>query len=98
MMETAVVARGVTEHRKGIGPGNSLDAEWAALFHAFDVATALGERDIILIGDALTIIKQAKLHPDFAARAAGFSRVRLRHIARTQNLAGIALAQARGLR
>ena len=57
-METAVVMRGVTEIRRGLGDGDCEQAEWLALLHA--LAVAQGQRDIILIGDALSVIRQAR--------------------------------------
>ncbi len=100
-METAVVMRGVTEIRRGLGDGDSEQAEWLALLHA--LTTARDERDIILIGDALSVIRQANgtlpcpaaWQAQFQETARGFDRVRLRHVKRTQNLAGIALERAR---
>lgn len=100
-METAVVMRGATEIRRGLGDGDSEQAEWLALFHA--LAAARGQRDIILIGDALSVIRQANgtlpcpaaWLARFQEAACGFDRVRLRHVKRNQNLAGIALERAR---
>jgi len=104
MMETAVAARGQVWHRPAIGPGTNDHAEWQALLDALDVASELGAKDIVLLGDSAFVVAQAsgtlKPRPAFApflARyrelAAGFTRVRLRRIPRAQNLAGIALAR-----
>lgn len=100
-METATVLRGVIEIRRSLGDGGSEQAERLALLHA--LAAAQGERDIILIGDSLPVIRQAKgLLPcpaawltEFREAAGTFDRVRLRHVKRQQNLAGIALERAR---
>lgn len=103
MMETAVAARGQIWHRPAIGHGTNDHAEWQALLDALDVAAHLGAQDIVLLGDSALVVAHAagKVRPraafaphleTFAAKAAGFSRVRIRRIARTQNLAGIALA------
>ncbi len=100
-METAVVLRGMAQIRRGLGNGDSEQAEWLALLHA--LAAARGERDIILIGDSLQVIRQAsRILPcppawlaQFRESACSFDRVRLRHVKRKQNLAGIALEQAR---
>ena len=106
-METAVVAGGVAYHRPSLGHGTSLEAEWLALFHALDVARERGVRHAILLGDAAQIVAQAsgrsKARSEgdrnnverFKEAARGFDRVRLRHVKRTQNLAGIALDRLR---
>ena len=100
-METSVVIRGVAEIRRGLGDGDSEQAEWLALLHA--LAAAQGERDIILIGDSLQVIRQAngtlpcpdEWQAKFKDAVSGFDRVRLRHVKRNQNLAGIALERVR---
>jgi ribonuclease HI len=104
MMETAVAAHGKVWHRPAIGHGTNDHAEWQALLDALDVARELGARDIRLLGDSAFVVGQAtgKLKPraEFApylarytALASGFARVRIRRIARAQNLAGIALSR-----
>ena len=101
-MQIAVVARGVVHHVADLGRGSSQEAEWRALLHALKVASAIGERDVVLIGDAVGVIAQAKgtakcrnfeCLEQFRAAATGFDRVRLRYIRRNQNLAGIALSK-----
>lgn len=106
-IETAVVLRGIAQIRRDQGVGSNEQAEWLALFHAIDVAATQGETDIILIGDSLSVIRQAngaqparsveaRANLDrFKAAAFRFDRVRLRHTGRAQNLAGIALERAR---
>lgn len=106
-MESAVVLRGVADIRRDPGHGDNGQAEWLALLHALDIATANGLRDIILIGDSLSVIRQAQgiQRPPsaearacldrFHATAQSFARLRLRHSGRAQNLAGIALERAR---
>jgi ribonuclease HI len=104
-MEAAIVVDGKLHHRTGLGRGSSEEAEWLALLGAVDVARALGLRDIILLGDAAGVISQAsgalkcRSFPQhlarFKAAAIGFASVRLRHIRRTQNLAGIALERTK---
>lgn len=104
-METAVVIGGKAYHRSDLGQGSSEEAEWLALLHAIEQAEALALREIILLGDASNVIAQAngaarcRKFPDHLARfragIAGFAHWRLRHIRRTQNLAGIALAGTR---
>jgi ribonuclease HI len=102
-IEVAAVVRGKTYPRGDLGTGTNNDAEWLALLHAMDVAQSLGERDVVLLGDAMLVIKQAsgawkcrgadlQQHlVAFQERATQFARVRLRHVARSHNLAGIAL-------
>ena len=104
MMETAVAARGRVWHRPAIGHGTNDHAEWQALLAALEVAATLGARDVVLLGDSAFVVGQAtgalKPRAEFApylARytvlTAGFTRVRIRRIARSQNLAGIALVR-----
>lgn len=101
-MQVAVVARGVVHHVVNLGHGTSEQSEWLALLHALRLAATTGERDIVLLGDAAGVIAQANgmakcRNPEnleqFQRQAATFDRVRLRHIRRNQNLAGIALAR-----
>ena len=106
-MEYAVVLRGVAEIGRGLGDGDSGQAEWLALLAALEIAGRHGERDVVLIGDSLPVIRQASgVEPchsqaarDGLARfqegARQFDRVRVRHVKRNQNLAGIALERAR---
>jgi ribonuclease HI len=99
------VVRGEAHLRFDLGEGSSGDAEWCALLHALDVAVAAGISDALLLGDSASVIDQAKgiarrrLAPEdearFVALSASFDRLRFRRIKRTQNLAGIALAQVR---
>lgn len=102
-METAVATRGQVWHRRDIGHGTNDEAEWQALLGALDVASELGARDIVLLGDSALIVAQASgmqrpgrfasFHASYLAKAAAFTRVRIRRIKRAQNLAGIALAK-----
>ena len=106
-MESAVVARGILYHRTDLGRGTSEHAEWLALLHALDFAKELGETDVELLGDSVSVLNQAKgitrcRSPEaqrclatFHDQARDFTRIRVRHIRRTQNLAGIALGRAR---
>lgn len=102
-METAVVARGRLYHQPSLGFGSSAKAEWLALLHAIEVAKGLGETDVRLLGDCASVIAQANgatkckspelqmLLAHYRLEARYFERLRLRHIRRTQNHAGIAL-------
>jgi ribonuclease HI len=104
MMEVAAVARGVTYLRTDLGLGSSTESEWRALLHAVEVAIALGAEDVELIGDSRSVIDQAsgatkcrasEMRPHletYRAAIAGIPHVRLRHVLRSKNLAGIALA------
>lgn len=106
-METAVVAHGVTHHKRDCGLGTNNDAEWLALIHALELAISINARDVILLGDSAVVIGQAngitKCRSDalrehnehFLTLRPQFDRIRVRRISRHQNLAGIALAKAR---
>ncbi|MFZ5706573.1 MAG: reverse transcriptase-like protein [Pseudomonadota bacterium] len=102
-METATVLRGVAEIRTGLGQGDNEDAEWSAALQALERARLAGLSDILLLGDSLSVIRQATDRQAtrrpwlarFRAEAATFDRVRLRHVGRKQNLAGIALEAMR---
>lgn len=101
-MEIAVVARGVVTIDRDLGDGSSMDAEWHALLRAVAVMRSLGLDEAVLLGDAVAVVNQAnaalagRVRPGhataFVAAAAGLT-LRVRHIKRTQNLAGIALAR-----
>ncbi len=104
-IECAVVRKGIAHYRHDLGDGTNSDAEWLAVIHALEVAVRNGDRDITLLGDSMLVVTQAggtarcrsealEAHRlRFVELAAGFDRVRIRHIGRTQNLAGIALAK-----
>ena len=104
-MECAVVRKGIAYRRHDLGNGSNSDAEWLAAIHALEIAAQNGDRDVTLLGDSRLVVTQAsgtarcrsealEAHRvRFAAIALGFDRVRLRHIGRAQNLAGIALAR-----
>ena len=108
-IEVAVVARGATYFFDELGYGTSEDAEWLALLEALRLAHSLGEHEFDLIGDCANVIGQAngltkcrsqeafEHHLRFGEAAASAPPRRIRWIARTQNLAGIALARRRGL-
>jgi ribonuclease HI len=106
-MEIAVVARGRVFHKPDAGDGSSEEAEWLALLEALRVATSLGATAVQLRGDAASVINQANRRTKsrtpqsrrylstFDELSGSFETLRIRHIRRTQNLAGIALdAQA----
>lgn len=107
-MEVAVVSCGQTYFRDDQGSGDNNQAEWMALLYAVELAVAGGASDALFIGDSALVINQARglwpcrslhLKPYLAAfkdAAAAISRVRLRQVPRSKNLAGIALAR-RGL-
>lgn len=102
-IEAAVVVRGVAHLFDDLGTGTNSDAEWLALIRALELSQSLGLADIVLIGDALAVIREADstlktghAPHDHAARflalAAKAPPARIRWIKREQNLAGIALA------
>lgn len=102
------MVRGVTHHFPDLGYGTNNDAEWLALIAALEVAQQLGADDFVLLGDAATVINQANgewkcRSPALQAHLARFEAtggVRpagIRKVARSQNLAGIALARVAAL-
>lgn len=104
-MALAVVARGQVMVRAGPGEGSNGDAEWLALLAALEIARDLGLRDVVLLGDSAFVIDHAagggrsraacaRYLERLADMRVAFARVRLRRIARAQNLAGIALDRA----
>lgn len=98
-MTIAIVARGQAILHRLDRVGDSTSAEWAALLAAVDHARVLAADDILLLGDARAVIEQASGRwrcpgdgrARFAAATASFTRVTLRHVGRSHNLAGIAL-------
>jgi ribonuclease HI len=103
-METAVVVRGREYVRQGLGPGSSLEAEWLALIDAVRIAGELGLEAPVFLGDSLAVIGRTKGTAHGKAAGARQSRtvgalepspaeLRVRHVKRSQNLAGIALAR-----
>jgi ribonuclease HI len=100
-MEVAAVARGVAYVKRDAGTGDSEQAEWLALLHAVEVARDLGAEEVELLGDSKAVIGQAagtaKCRSDhvaaYRAAIAAVPRVRLRHVPRSKNLAGITLAK-----
>jgi len=103
-METAVVVHGRDYVRQGLGPGSAMDAEWLALLHAVELAGDLGLRDAVFLGDSLAVVGQASgtvrcpsdhMHHcrALAALQPASGTLRIRHVKRSQNLAGVALAR-----
>lgn len=104
-MEIAVVTGGAATIDRDAGTGSSMDAEWLALIAALRMAQARGLADVVLLGDAAAVVHQANgavpargsatQHlATFHALVGDGPMPRIRHIKRTQNLAGIALARA----
>jgi ribonuclease HI len=103
-METAVVVHGRDYVRQGLGPGSAMDAEWLALLQAVELAGELGLHEPVFCGDSLAVVGQAngivRCPSDhighrraLAALLARSGTPRIRHVKRSQNLAGIALAR-----
>lgn len=100
-MELAVVVGGRMHLAQQLGPGTSMEAEWRALITAVRLAVALAIEDAVLLGDAAAVIAQAsgaaRVPMAYRLLAAEFQdmpkpeRLRIRHVRRAQNLAGIAL-------
>ncbi len=96
--------RGQVHVRDDLGIGSSHDAEWLALIHAVELCHAQNLDDVVLTGDALAVITEARQllasHADGQAAdghgarfiALRLPEMRVRWIKRQQNLAGIALA------
>ena len=103
-MEIAVVVGGAAFITRDLGPGSSMEAEWRALIAALQLANARALGDVVLLGDAAAVIAQAtgavRCPPSCAPQRAMFdalprpTRLRLRYVKRTQNLAGIALQRS----
>ena len=104
MMEIAVVALGRAHITRDLGHGTSGDAEWLALIAAVRIARSLGEPDFVLAGDSAMVVAQAngvskcrsanlRAHFETFQQLAAGSPLRIKHIKRSQNLAGIALAK-----
>ena len=105
-METAVVTGGAATVVRDAGIGSSMDAEWLALIAALRLAQDLGLTNFVLLGDAAAGVAQANgAVPARGGAVDHLSTFRaligdgpmpaVRHIKRTQNLAGIALARGR---
>jgi len=105
-METAVVTGGAAVVVRDAGIGSSMDAEWLALIAALRLAQDMRLTDFILLGDAAAVVAQAngtvRARGEAAEHLAHFRALTgdgpvpaVRHIKRTQNLAGIALARGR---
>ena len=105
-METAVVTGGAAVVVRDAGIGSSMDAEWLALIAALRLAQDMRLTDFILLGDAAAVVAQAngtvRARGEAAEHLAHFLALTgdgpvpaVRHIKRTQNLAGIALARGR---
>ena len=103
-IEGAVVRKGVVHYRHDLGTGDNSDAEWLAAIHALEIARSLGLSDIVLLGDSADVVgkandvvrcsgDEARHLERFRALAASARSVRVRHVKRSQNLAGIALAR-----
>lgn len=103
-MEIAIVTGGVAAISRDLGVGSSQDAEWLALIAALRLAQERGLSDVLLLGDAAAVIGQAngaQVARGTASQHLAAFRVlvgagpepRIRHIGRSQNLAGIALAR-----
>jgi ribonuclease HI len=102
-MEVGVVFDGGTSHHDDYGHGTNNKAEWLALIYAMGLAEERGIRDITLIGDSKLVIMQASgkwkcnqpelqfMLAEFQKRRRDFSTVKLAHVRRHLNLAGIYL-------
>ena len=102
-MEVCAVIRGRAYIEQRLGAGASLEAEWRALLHAARLAHSLGLKNIVFLGDCATTVAQADGKAKARAMTVNLEAFRalvgddphVRHIKRTQNLAGIALERLR---
>lgn len=105
-METAVVTGGAAVVVRDAGIGSSMDAEWLALIAALRLARDMELANFILLGDAAGVVEQAngvvRARGSAAEHLATFRMLAgdgpapvVRHVRRTQNLAGIVLARGR---
>ena len=103
-IEVAVVAGGQVHLRTDLGRGSNQDAEWLALIEALRVVRAIGATDVVLLGDAASVIGPATGAAKCRGVAVGHMRTLrelageaglppIRYVKRSQNLAGIALAK-----
>lgn len=104
-MHAAVVSRGEVWFHDDLGMGDNNEAEWLALLLAMEKAAAQGCRHVVLIGDSALVVAQASGRQPcrsphlqsylaaFRKAAAAFTKVQVRHVPRTKNLAGIALTR-----
>jgi len=104
-IEIGVVVRGVAHILDDCGHGTNSDAEWLAAIHALRIARDLGASSVDLHGDSALVVGQARgtarcrsaelrIHRDaFQSLATTFETVKIRHVRRSHNLAGIALAR-----
>ncbi|MEJ5976092.1 reverse transcriptase-like protein [Novosphingobium sp. PS1R-30] len=103
-IEIAVVAGGQVYLRTDMGEGTNQDAEWLALIEALCLVQTLGTRDVVLLGDAASVIGPATGAVKCRGAAVGHLQTLrdlsgeaglppIRYVKRSQNLAGIALAR-----
>jgi ribonuclease HI len=106
-MEIAVVVQGRDYVRQGLGPGSAMDAEWLALLHAVELAGEFGLHEAVFLGDSLAVVGQANgtvrcprdhIHhlQALASSQSRLGKLQIRHVKRSQNLAGVALARLHG--
>ena len=99
------MARGIAYVERDAGQGSSHAGEWLALLYAVRIAITLDAQAVDLIGDSVAIIRiargEAKVRAgdeeylaSYRALIRAIPDLKLRHITRSKNLAGIALAKA----
>lgn len=103
-MEIAVVVGGEAIVLPDLGHGSSMEAEWLALLEALRIARTRNLPEFVLIGDAADVVAKAngtvkargiagQYVEAFRALAGPGKLPPVRHVKRSQNLAGIALAR-----
>ncbi len=102
-MEVGVVDEDGGFFHEEIGHGTNNIAEWAAFLYTLDIAKARGLTDIEVVGDSALVVNQAngswacrakELQPflaEYHVQRKHFRSIRISHVRRAQNLAGIAL-------
>lgn len=102
-MEICVVAGGEIYHQPKLGYGTNNVAEWLALIYSLKIAESLGQTEFETVGDSMLVVNQANgvwqcksedLKPflaEFQQQRQKFAKVKISHVRRHQNLAGIAL-------
>jgi ribonuclease HI len=108
-MEVGVVACGdknILYHERNLGRGTNNVAEWLALIYAMRIAISLGQTDVEIVGDSMLVVNQANgtwqckkeelkgFLAEFKAIKPSFRSIKVAHVRRAYNLAGIALETA----
>lgn len=105
-MECAVVSEdgSIKEHRH-IGQGTNNEAEWLAFLWAVELAKPFADQALEILGDSKLVIMQAQglwkcnganlivFRDEFTKQKGEFKNLKLTHVRRNINLAGIYIEQ-----